>query len=144
MLGGIGAGHRDDFYNVKEQRFLGDAQFVEGINRSLDLDLPPTNRVQLSAIETAVSRWQKYPVAMLHARTKEHRGPFARAVVGYLGQELGAARLTEVAARYGRDQVTLSLGVKRLRERITQESDLSENIAGVLKQLRGGKIKLNN
>ena len=118
--------------------------FVEGINRSLGLDLPPTNRVQLCAIETAVSRWQKYPVAMLHTRTKEHRGSFARAVVAYLGQELGAVRLAEVAARYGRNQVRLSLGIKRLRERITQESDLSENIAGLLKQLRGRKIKLNN
>ena len=144
VLGGIGAGHRDDFYDVKEQRFLGDDQFVERISRSLDLDLPPSNRVELSVIETAVSQWHKYPVEMLHSRTKEHRGSFARAVVGYLGQELGAARLTEVAARYGRDQVSLSLGVKRLRERLAQESDLSENIAGLLKQLRGGKVKLNN
>lgn len=144
VLGGIGAGHRDDFYDVKEQRFLGDDQFVEGINRRLDLDLPRPNRVELSAIEAAVSRWQKYPVATLHARTKEHRGSFARAVVGYLGQELGVARLNEVAARYGRDQVTLSLGVKRLRERITQQSDLRKKIAGLLKQLRGGKVKLNN
>ena len=81
---------------------------------------------------------------MLHSRTKEHRGSFARAVVAYLGQELGAVRLNEVAARYGRDQVTLSLGVKRLRERLAQDSDLSENIASLLKQLRSGKVKLNN
>ena len=139
VLDGIGAGHRDDFYDVKEQRFLGDRQFIERISRSLDLDLPSSKRVELSVIETAVSRWRKYPVEMLHARTKEHRGSFARAVVAYLGQELGAARLNEVAARYGRDQVSLSLGVKRLRERLAQESDLSENIAGLLKQLRGAR-----
>ncbi len=73
-----------------------------------------------------------------------HRGSFARAVVAYLGQELGAIKLNEVAARYGRDQVTLSLGVKRLRDRLAQESDLSENIASLLKQLRGGRVKINN
>ena len=141
VLDGIGAGHRDDFYDVKEQRFLGDDRFVEKINRSLDLDPPLSIQVDLSAIETAVSRRYKYPVELLHSRTKEHRGSFARAVVAYLGQELGAVRLNEVAARYGRDQVTLSLGMKRLRERLAQESDLSENIACLVKQLRGGKAK---
>ena len=85
---------------------------------------------------------QQRPVSL--ARTKEHRGSFARAVVAYLGQELGAIKLNEVAARYGRDQVTLSLGVKRLRDRLAQESDLSENIASLLKQLRGGRVKINN
>lgn len=139
VLDGIGAGHRDDLYDVKEQRFLGDDQFVEKIIRSLDLDPPPTIRVDMSAIETAVSRRYKYPVELLHSRSKEHRGSFARAVVAYLGQELGTIRLNEVAARYGRDQVTLSLGIKRLRERLAQESDLSENISSLLKQLRGGK-----
>ena len=138
VLDGIGAGHRDDFYDVKEQRFLGDDQFVEKINRSLDLDPRLTIRVDLSAIETAVSRRYKYPVELLHSRTKEHRGSFARAVVAYLGQELGTVRLNEAAARYGRDQVSLSLGIKRLRERLVQEADLSEDIASLLKQLRGG------
>ena len=141
VLDGIGAGHRDDFYDVKEQRILGDEQFVEKINRNLDFDPPPPIRVDLSAIEAAVSRRYKHPVELLHSRTKEHRGSFARAVVAYLGQELGAVKLNEVAARYGRDQVSLSLGMKRLRERLAQEADLSENIASLLKQLRGAKTK---
>jgi len=139
VLDGIGAGHRDDLYDVKEQGFLEDDQFVEKINRSLDLDPAPPIRVDMSAIETAVSRRYKYPVELLHSRTKEHRGSFARAVVAYLGQELGTVRLNEAAARYGRDQVSLSLGIKRLRERLVRESDLSEDIASLLKQLRGGK-----
>jgi REP-associated tyrosine transposase len=139
VLDGIGAGHRDDFYDVKEQRILGNDEFVEKINRSLDLDQPAPIRVNLSAIETAVSRRYKYPVEILHSRSKEHRGSFARAIVAYLGQELGTVRLNDVAARYGRDQVSLSLGMKRLRERMAQESDLKENIASLLTQLRGGK-----
>jgi REP element-mobilizing transposase RayT len=51
VLEGIGSGHRDDFYDVKEQRFLGDAPFVDMINRRLDLDPPRRVKVDLSAIE---------------------------------------------------------------------------------------------
>jgi REP element-mobilizing transposase RayT len=144
VFDGIGAGHRDDFYEVKEQRFLGDDQFVEKVNRHLDLDASPKVRADLSAIERAVSRRYHYPVETLHSRTKEHRGSFIRAVVAYVGQELGTVKLNEVAARYGRDQVSLSLGLKRLRERLAQEADLSEHIGGLLKELRTGKIKINN
>lgn len=141
VLEGIGTGHRDDFYEVKEQRFLGDAPFVDMINRRLDLEPPRTVKVDLSAIETAVSGWCNYPVERLYSRTKEHRASFARAVVAYLGQELGGIKLNEVARRYGRDQVTLSLGIKRLRERLAEESDLSESIATLVQQIRDGKTK---
>ena len=75
---------------------------------------------------------RKYEEFVLDGIGAGHRGSFARAVVAYLGQELGAIKLNEVAARYGRDQVTLSLGIKRLREGLAQESDLSENIASLL------------
>lgn len=138
---GIGLGHRDDFYDVKEQRFLGDDQFVEKINRHLDLDVTPKVRVDLSVIESAVCRRYQVAAELLRSPTKEHRGSFARAVVAYLGQELGTVKLNEVAARYGRDQVSLSLGLKRLRERLAQEVDLSENIRGLLKELRTGRPK---
>ena len=141
VLEGVGSGHRDEFYDVKEQRFLGDAPFVDMINRRLDLDPPRTVKVDLSAIEAAVSLLYKYPVEGLYSRTKEHRGSFARAVVAYLGQELGAIKLNDVARRYGRDQVTLSLGIKRLRERLAEESDLSASIAALMQQIRDGNTK---
>jgi len=140
-LEGIGSGHRDDFYEVKEQRYLGDALFVEKISRTLDLDPPRTAKVDLSAIETAVSRRYKHEVELLYSPTKDHRGSFARAVVGYLAQELGAIRLNEIARRYRRDQVTLSLGIKRLRERLAEEADLSESIAKLLTQFQNDKAK---
>jgi putative transposase len=142
VLDGIGLGHRDDFYDVKEQRFLGDAPFVEKINRRLDLKLTGTVKVDLSAIEAAVLRRYKYPVELLYSPSKDRRGSFARGVIAYVGQALGAIKLNEVARRYGRDQVTLSLGIKRLRERLAKEPDSSKNIASLLKELRDGRAKI--
>jgi len=141
VLDGIGAGHRAELYEVKEQRFLGNDQFVEKINRTLDLESPPRVRVDLRTIEHAVARRYRHPVAVLNARTKERRGSFGRAVVGYLGQELGSIRLNEVAARYRRDQASLSLGVKRLRERMVREAELNDEVSSVLRQLRGRQTK---
>ncbi len=142
VLEGIGSGHRDDFYDVKEQRFLGDAPFVETLNRSLDLEPTGLVKVDLSAIEAAVLQRYKFPVELLYSPTKDQRGSFARAMVGYLGQALGAIKLNEVARRYGRDQVTLSLGIRRLREQLAEESDTSKNIAMLLKEIRDGRAKI--
>jgi REP-associated tyrosine transposase len=138
---GIGAGHRPEFYDVKEQRFLGTDRFVEKINRALDIESPPRVRVDLRAIEIAVARRYQHAVELLNSRTKERRGSFGRALVGYLGQELGSIKLNEVAARYGRDQASLSLGVKRLRERMAREAELNDDVSSLLRQLRGRRTK---
>jgi chromosomal replication initiation ATPase DnaA len=121
---------------------LGDAPFVEKIHRNLDLEPTGPLKVDLSAIEAAVLQRYKFPVQVLYSRTKDRRGSFGRAVVAYLGQALGSITLNEVARRYGRDQVTLSLGIKRLRERLVQESDMSENIAILLKRIRDSRARI--
>jgi hypothetical protein len=106
--------------------FFNDSILWELVKASIN-SIPASNSCGLTA-----------PCYLIYA---EHRGSFVRAVVAHLGQELGTVRLNEVAARYGRDQVTLSLGTKRLRERLAQESDPSENIASLQKERRGGKAK---
>jgi chromosomal replication initiation ATPase DnaA len=144
VLDGIGVGHREEFYDLKEQRFLGDTPFVEKINRRLDVEPPRRVKVELSTIEDMVCRRFQCPVESLYSRSKDRQGSLARAVIGYVGHELGTVKLAEIGRRYGRDQVTVSLGIKRLRERMGGESDLRKSVAALVQQVRGGKTKLNN
>ena len=50
--------------------------------------------------------------------------PIRSPIRSRLGRHLGATSLNEVAKRYGRDQVSLSLGIKRLEQEIVQDGDL--------------------
>jgi len=133
-------GHREDLYMTKEQRYLGDDHFVERVTRTIESDDPRTVRIKLEEIEKIVCRQYDLSVEILQSRSKEHSGSFGRAVVAHLAQELGGIKLNEVANRYGRDQVSLSLGLKRLRGRTGQEAQLRrslDNLGGLIRKGRG-------
>lgn len=98
VLDGIGAGHREDLYSVKGQRYLGNDQFMERVARRTEIELPRAIGVDLGDIEAIVCRQYDLTVKLLQSRSKERRGSFGRLVIAYLGQELGGIRLNEVAS----------------------------------------------
>lgn len=141
VLEGIAEGHREDLYATKEQRYLGDEKFVEQVSREVGERQPRSVRVELGEVEEAVCREYDLSLDLLQARSKDRRGSFGRAVVAYLGQELGGIKLGQVADRYGRDQVSLSLGLKRLRERIAEDAELRRSLEGLTVGLRKNRQK---
>jgi hypothetical protein len=136
VLEAIGEGHRDDLYAAKEQRYLGDDDFVESVIRKVEKEELRPVRVALEHIEEAISRKYDLPVEQLRSRSKERRGSFGRLLVAYLGRQFGATTLNEVAKRYGRDQASLSLGIKRLTEKIAADRGLRQSVDGLMEQLR--------
>jgi putative transposase len=139
VLDGIGAGHRENLYAVKEQRYLGDDQFVERVARTTQVQQSRAIRMELGKIEDVVCRQYDLTVKRLQSRGKERSASFGRALIAYFGQELGGIRLNEVAKRYGRDQVSMSLGLKSLRQRMTQESELRHSVENLLEKLKNGQ-----
>jgi hypothetical protein len=139
VLEGIAEGHREDLYATKEQRYLGDDEFVDEVSRKLEEREPRPVRVELGEVEEAVCREYHLSLDLLRARSKDRRGSFGRAVVAYLGQELGGIKLRQVAQRYGRDQVSVSLGLKRLREKMADDAELRRSLEGLTVGLGKGR-----
>lgn len=141
VLEGIGGGHREDFYAAKEQRYLGDDEFVEQVSRGVEKEESRPVQVELGDIEEVVCREYGLSSEELRLRNKERRGSFGRLMIAYLSQRLGGTRLNEVAKRYGRDQVSLSLGLKRLRQKLAEDGRLRQSVEQLAGRL--GR-KLNN
>jgi len=139
VLDGAGVGHREEFYALKEQRYLGDDEFLDLVDTKINSKMSRPRRIDLANLESAVCRHFKLPVNLLRSRSKDRGGSFGRALVAWLGQEVGGTALNQVAKRYGRDQVTLSLGLKALRQKIGQDSELRRNVENLLSELRIGQ-----
>jgi chromosomal replication initiation ATPase DnaA len=125
-----------------EQRFLGDAQFVEALERRNHRDVSP-GAVALSLPEVCevVARALDMTVADLRAPGRERRAAMARAVVAHVGQLLGGIHLIEAARAFARDPVTISLGVQRLRARLQSDGDLAVWVDQVMTFLRRGRAR---
>ena len=52
-------------------------------------------------------------------------------MIGLLAVELGSSNLTEVGNRFGRDVVTMSEGVKRVRNKMVVEKRLATRVEGI-------------
>lgn len=139
VLEGITVGHREELYAAKEQHYLGDDQFVDQVNRMIERERPATVRIGIGEIERAVCGRYAVSPELLRSRSKDQRGSFGRLLVAYLGQELAGIRLNEAAKRYGRDQVSVSLGLKRLREKLSEDVRLRQGLENLMERLRAGK-----
>jgi chromosomal replication initiation ATPase DnaA len=123
---------------VKEQRYLGDDEFIEQVERERErLEEPSTVRL---TIDEAVDETFRHFGANIRGTFDKERGHKAsrlRAIAAYVGREVGGIKLSEMAGYFKRDLSTLS--IKKLEERMKEESGLKQQINQLCETLRRGR-----
>lgn len=139
----VGEGRRKDFYELKDQRFLGSEEFVEDINRRLPEKIPFHYRVSLEEIVAGVSSAWEIPMELFYGMTRDRKGAWGRAVGAHLGKKIGGYTLKAIAEHFHRDPVVMSQGVRKVERRIWRDHHLLRVMDALEKELtRGRKIKL--
>lgn len=129
VRGGMEEGHKDEYYQVEDQRFLGTKEFTERLKAEAHEPVwtrrptHPVHRV-LKAVAGALDR----SPAELASPDRSWQLSRARVLVAYtLVRRLGY-RLTEVAAALGRDAATVSALLSRVAARLPQDNTLRREI----------------
>ena len=137
---GLEAGHQKEYYQVKEQQYLGDDQFVEVVHRALD-DQEETGPVKITMAEVLqeIVRGAGLSIAVVLNKGRGRKGSRLRAEAAYVGREVGGIGLTEAAKYMGRDQSTMSLAVKRLEEGLEKDIKRRKQLEAFCTRLRQGK-----
>ena len=116
---GLGAGHQEEYSEVKDQRYLGDDNFVEAVCRSIDEQEPASPvKITMEEILRELARGTAVkPSEVCLGRDEdgwrvdcERRRPMS-------GEKWAGVGLTKAAKYLGRDSSTMSLAVKRFEER---------------------------
>jgi putative transposase len=137
---GARQGHRDDFYEVKEQRYLGDDEFIEQIEKQQE-KVEDTSNVKLT-VDEAVKETLRHFGANIKETLDEKRGHEAsrlRAIAAYVGRDVGGIRVSEMAGYFKRDLSTLSFRIKKLEEQMREEPRLKQQINQLCETLRMGR-----
>jgi len=111
---GMGHGHREEYYEVKEQRYLGDDGFVEDVHRAVgDQEENRPVRIAMGEIVEAIARAVGVSSDAVLNKGRGRMGSRLRAEAAYVGREVGGIGLTEAAKYLGRDLSTMSLALGR-------------------------------
>ena len=125
----ISHGHREDFYDLTDQRFLGTEEFVDDIRRELKERPSFVYDVSIQELIDSVSNALKISEDLFYSNTRNRPGALGRAVVGYLGKELTNLPLKSTAEHFKRDPVVISKGIKAFEKRIREDEAMATTIS---------------
>jgi REP element-mobilizing transposase RayT len=137
---GLTDGHRREYYEVKEQRYLGDESFLEIVHQAIDeREESPPVKIPMQDIIQEIARGAGVSGNILLNKGRGRTGSRLRAEAAFVGREVGGFTLTEAAKYLRRDLSTISLAVKRLEEQLGSDRHQRVRIESVCARLRQGR-----
>jgi len=138
----IGQGKREDFYEARDQRFLGSEDFVEELQERLGERAVWGYQLSISEISMGVLSGLGIPKAALYSENRNREGSFGRGIVGYLARRLAGRSLKSVADHFRRDPVAISQGVGKIESRLREDKDLARRITELEENLSKGRKRI--
>jgi REP element-mobilizing transposase RayT len=107
---GIGIGHRESYYDTIDQRFLGDEDFIETVEkRAARAEIRPRGaRIAFGSLVEAIASEHGASAKALVQRGRERGWTRARAMLVYLGREWSGLSAKEIGRKLQRDPSRVS------------------------------------
>ena len=137
----IDQGHRKEFYEVRDQRFLGEDDFVEQVRRGHGEEDPFIYDITIVEIVSAVSSVLEISSDLIYSGSRNRQGALGRAVVGYVGRRLAGHRVKAVAVHFHRDPVAITQGIQKLEVRLREDRAFQGVVKGIEETLTRGRKK---
>jgi putative transposase len=138
MMGGTGAyktfiqdgqdgGHRQEYYDLADQRFLGDEEFGEELRRNYEED-KPKKRPGLSVAVKQLAAALKLEVEQIRAPSRGWKLSRQRMMMAYVLVRRAGYAVKEVAGYFGRDATTISSMLSRYEIRMEKQPEVRRQL----------------
>ncbi len=134
-------GHQPKYYEVKDQRYLGEDDFVDRIERKKASGNPCLFEIPIEEIALEVIRRLGIPRDRLYSLTRDRKGAHGRGLVAYLARKLTGSFVKEIAQHFQREPMTMSEAVIRIENRLLKDKELAGRVEEVEIHLRKGRKK---
>jgi hypothetical protein len=124
---GLKEGHREEYYEVQDQRFLGDEEFGESLKREYDEEAPK-KKPELRVMTGKLARALKVSIEQLRAPNRGRAVSRQRTMVAYVLVRRIGHKVEEVARYLGRDPSTISSLLSRYETRMQTEREIGREI----------------
>lgn len=132
--GAMDEGHKEDYYEVSDQRFLGSEGFGEKLQDEHG-EARAKKRRPLAKVVSELSDDFGIEPEVLRSADRSWAVSRARTLVGYVTVRRKGYSLGEVARYFGRDPATVSTLIGRLSDRMQEDADLRREIDRLSKKV---------
>jgi len=142
VLEALQSGHQERYYEVKDQRFLGEDSFIDGIDVERRDKEVPVYDIAIKVIVQEVSRATGVGQDRLYSVTRSREGAYGRSMVAYLARVLSACMVTDVAHHFQRSPMRMSQAIIQFENRLRKDEQLRKTIEKLKEDLiKKGKKK---
>ena len=127
--------HQAKYYEVKDQRFLGEQEFLERIESKKATDEPVLFEIPFEDIVTEVGKTVGITRDRIHSLTRDRRGAFGRSLVAYLARKLSGYFVKDVATYFHREPAMISQGVMKVENLLQADEGLREKVEVIERKL---------
>ncbi|HWP59713.1 MAG TPA: transposase [Candidatus Acidoferrales bacterium] len=141
VLEAIGEGHKQQYYEVLDGRFLGDREFAEDIKAKIGspgyvrVRIKPETFVAMSCAALGKKR------AEVTGSGKDRERVRAREVISYVGRSCTELSVTALAQTLGVDPTCVTRSVARVESRLSDDKELKRTVAAVVGAIENSKYQ---
>jgi hypothetical protein len=118
---GITGGHEKKYYQVKDQRYLGEDGFVERIETERKEPGDWVYEIPLETISREVARAIGCGEDELYSARRSRQGSRGRGMVAYLGRRISGYTVKEIADHFRRSSVTVSEAITKVEDLLRKD-----------------------
>jgi len=141
VLQGIGDGHKEEYYNVLEGRFLGDKEFAEEIKAKAEVAGSVRMKIKpetLLGVACAVLGRRRAEVV---GASKDRERVRAREAICYVGRNRTELSVTSLAKSLGVDATCVSRSVARVESRLGTDKQIKKVVDAIVFAVENSKYQ---
>ena len=121
-------GHKEEYYEVEDQRFLGEQGFGDKVQGRVDRAHKAAPKRSMERIVQQLAKELKVSREAARSRDRSWEVSKARTMIAYVLTRRLGYRLGEVASYFHRDVATVGTLASRLYERMRSDPDLHKRV----------------
>lgn len=135
ILEELESGHQKKFYEVKDQRYLGEENFINQIENEKRNREGVVYEIPFEVIVGEVSKGCGVTIDQLYSLTYERKGAHGRGIVGYLARKLTGQMVKDIAEHFRRSPMRISQAIIEVEKRLRQDESFSKMVRTLEKDL---------
>ena len=135
----IPSGHQEKYYEVKDQRYLGEDSFINQIEAERGKGENWVYEVPLEAISQEVSRVTGITEDRLYSATREREGARGRGLVAYLAMTVSDYMVKEIASHLKRSPVTIGEAIIKVEDLLRKDKSFKNALTLMKENLVKGR-----